>query len=124
MIPDLALFVEPNSGTKCELFFVKVKREGDYQNNHLEDDLFKLGKEIHTVLNKLVKRVRNPEVVGLLVEDCRAVAYKMNSEYNGQYRMVSISHFYFTRETADDILLRLRSPTYIVVSVAMKSWLI
>lgn len=69
MIPDLALFIEPNSGTKYELFFVEVKRKGNYQNNHLEDDLVKLGKEMHTALNKLVKKkVRNPEVVGLLVE--------------------------------------------------------
>ncbi|KAG1460270.1 hypothetical protein G6F56_005988 [Rhizopus delemar] len=95
-----------NNCTKYELFFVEVKRKGNYQNNHLEDDLVKLGKEMHTALNKLVKKkVRNPEVVGLLVEDCRAVAYKMNLEYNGQYQMIEISRFYFTRETVDDILL-------------------
>ncbi|KAI9339737.1 hypothetical protein BD770DRAFT_422365 [Pilaira anomala] len=87
MIPDLALFIEPNSGPQYELFFVEVKRKGNYQNNHLEDDLVKLGKEMHTALNKLVKKkVINPEVVGLL-------------------RMIEISRFYFTRETVDDILL-------------------
>lgn len=69
MIPDLTPFVEINSTTNYELFFVKVKRKGKYQNNHLANDLVKLGKEMHTALNKLVKkRVRNPEVVGLLIE--------------------------------------------------------
>lgn len=69
MIPDLALFVEVNSTTNYELFFVEVKRKGKYQNNNLENDLVKLGKEMHTALNKLVKkRVRNPEVVGLLIK--------------------------------------------------------
>lgn len=69
MIPDLAPFVEVNSTTNYELFFVEVKRKGKYQNNNLENDLVKLGKEMHTALNKLVKkRVRNPEVVGLLIE--------------------------------------------------------
>ncbi|KAG1136861.1 hypothetical protein G6F37_011675 [Rhizopus arrhizus] len=29
----------------------------------------------------------------------------MNLEYNGQYQMIEISRFYFTRETVDDILL-------------------
>ena len=69
MIPDLTLFIEVNSTTNYELFFVEVKRKGKYQNNNLENDLVKLGKEMHTALNKLMKkRVRNPEVVGLLIE--------------------------------------------------------
>ena len=69
MIPNLVLFVEPHSATNYELFFVEVKRKGNYQNNYLENDLIKLGKEMHTALNKLVKKkVKNPEVVGLLVE--------------------------------------------------------
>ncbi|KAG1469379.1 hypothetical protein G6F56_003288 [Rhizopus delemar] len=56
MIPDLTPFVEINSTTNYELFFVKVKRKGKYQNNHLANDLVKLGKEMHTALNKLVKK--------------------------------------------------------------------
>lgn len=69
MIPDLTLFVELNSSTNYELLFVEVKRRGKYQNSNLENDLVKLGKEMHTALNKLVKkRVRNPEVAGLLIE--------------------------------------------------------
>lgn len=69
MIADLTLFVEVNSTTNYELFFVEVKRKCKYQNNNLENDLVKLGKERHTALNKLArKRVRNPEVVGLLIE--------------------------------------------------------
>lgn len=69
MIPDLVLFVEPHSATNYELFFVEVKRKGNYQNDYLENDLIKIGKEMHTALNKLVKKkVKNPEVVGLLVE--------------------------------------------------------
>lgn len=92
MIPDLALFIEPNSGTQYELFFVEVKRKGNHRNNHLKDDLVKLGKKMHTALNKLVeKKVKNPEVVGLLLEDCNAVAYKMTLDYDGQYQMTEIS---------------------------------
>lgn len=44
MIPDLVLFIEPHSAINYELFFVEVKRKGNHQNNHLEDDLAKLGK--------------------------------------------------------------------------------
>ncbi|KAG0738426.1 hypothetical protein G6F57_012260 [Rhizopus arrhizus] len=106
MIPDLVLFVEPHSATNYELFFVEVKRKGNYQNDYLENDLIKIGKEMHTALNKLVKKkVKNPEVVGLLVEDCHAVAYKMDLEYDGQYRMIEMSRFNFTRDNVDDILL-------------------
>lgn len=56
MIPNLALFVEPDSGTNYEIFFVEVKRKGNYQNNFLESDLVKLGKEMQTGLNKLAKK--------------------------------------------------------------------
>lgn len=91
---------------------------------------------MHTALNKLVeKMVKNPEIVGLLVEDCNAVAYKMNLEYNGQYQMLEISRLNFTRENVDDILLIQNStesrislivplPASTVASVVMKSLLI
>lgn len=106
MIPDLTLFIEVNSTTNYELFFVEVKRKGKYQNNNLENDLVKLGKEMHTALNKLMKkRVRNPEVVGLLIEDTKAIAYKMTLKYEGLYQMIEISQFNFARDNTDDILL-------------------
>ncbi|RCH85782.1 hypothetical protein CU097_008094 [Rhizopus azygosporus] len=90
MIPDLALFVE--------------KRQ--IQNNNLENDLVKLEKEMHTALNKLVKkRVRNPEVVELLIEDTKTIVYKMTLKYEGLYQMIEISQFNFTRDNTDDILL-------------------
>jgi hypothetical protein len=39
------------------------------------------------------------------VEDHKAVAYKMDIKYNGQYRMNKISRFHFARGISDDILL-------------------
>lgn len=36
MIPDFTVFVEPDSVTNYEIFFIEVKRKGDYQNNYLE----------------------------------------------------------------------------------------
>ena len=66
--------------------------------------MIKLSKEMHIALNKLVvKKVKKPEVVGLLVEDHKAVAYKMDIKYNGQYRMIEISRFHFSRDISDDI---------------------
>ncbi|CEI97854.1 hypothetical protein RMCBS344292_11979 [Rhizopus microsporus] len=61
---------------------------------------------MHTILNKLVKkRVRNPEVVELLIEDTKTIAYKMTLKYEGLYQMIEISQFNFTRDNTDDTLL-------------------
>lgn len=92
---------------------------------------------MHTALNRLIeKKVKNPEIVGLLLEDCNAVAYKMTLGYDGQYKMTEISRFNFTRrENVDDILLIQNStesrislivplPASTVASVVMKSLLI
>ena len=50
-------------------FFVEVKRKGDFANGHLESDTVKLGKEMQIAINKLIlRKVKCPEVVGLLVE--------------------------------------------------------
>ncbi|GAA5805647.1 hypothetical protein HPULCUR_011170 [Helicostylum pulchrum] len=96
MIPDLVLFLEPYSAMNNELFLVEVKRKGNYQNNHLEDDLVKLGKEMHTALNKLIlKKVKHPEVVGLKVGD----------ESEARYQMIELSRFNFPRNNVDDVLL-------------------
>lgn len=69
MIPDFVLWVEPHANRNFEVFFVEVKKQGNFANGHLESDLVKLGKEMQLGLNKLLKRkVENPEVVGLLLE--------------------------------------------------------
>ncbi|KAG1521320.1 hypothetical protein G6F47_003389 [Rhizopus delemar] len=106
MMPDFVLFIELSSAINDEVFFMEVKRKGNHSNNTLENDMIKLSKEMHIALNKLVvKKVKKPEVVGLLVEDHKAVAYKMDIKYNGQYRMIEISRFHFARDISDDILL-------------------
>ncbi|KAF7720915.1 hypothetical protein EC973_005775 [Apophysomyces ossiformis] len=106
MIPDFVLYVDPISTVSFELFFVEVKRKGNYSNGHLESDLVKLGKEMQIAVNKLVlQKVASPEVVGLLIEGDSAVAYKMDLVYNGQYRMIELSRFHFVRENVNDISL-------------------
>lgn len=35
----------------------------------------------------------------------QATAYKMDLLYNGQYRMVELSRFFFTRDNVDDVML-------------------
>ncbi|PHZ11633.1 uncharacterized protein RHIMIDRAFT_244120 [Rhizopus microsporus ATCC 52813] len=106
MMPDFVLFIKLSSAISYEVFFMEVKRKGNHSNNTLENDMIKLSKEMHIALNKLVvKKVKKPEVVGLLAEDHKAVAYKMDIKYNGQYRMIEISRFHFARDISDDILL-------------------
>ncbi|KAG1046714.1 hypothetical protein G6F43_010812 [Rhizopus delemar] len=106
MIPDFVLWVEPHANRNFEVFFVEVKKQGNFANGHLESDLVKLGKEMQLGLNKLLKRkVENPEVVGLLLEGGQATAYKMDLLYNGQYRMVELSRFFLTRDNVDDVML-------------------
>jgi hypothetical protein len=126
MIPDFVLYVDPISAVTFELLFVEVKRKENFQNNYLENDVVKLGKEMHTALNKLaLKKVKSLKIVSILVEgklvlkdharskylltgfilDHKAVCYSMDLAYNGQYRMVEISSFFFNRDTTDDILL-------------------
>ncbi|KAI9247755.1 hypothetical protein EDC94DRAFT_685041 [Helicostylum pulchrum] len=107
MIPDLVLFLEPYSAMNNELFLVEVKRKGNYQNNHLEDDLVKLGKEMHTALNKLIlKKVKHPEVVGLKVGGKKHL-YRDNYIINAipRYQMIELSRFNFPRNNVDDVLL-------------------
>ncbi|ORE02180.1 hypothetical protein BCV72DRAFT_252630 [Rhizopus microsporus var. microsporus] len=95
MISGFVLWMEPHSETSFKMFFVKVKRQGNPSNGHLESDLVKLGKEIQLGLNKLVKRkVAYPKVAGLLLEGNRATAYKMD-----------LLKFYLTRDNVDDALL-------------------
>lgn len=61
---------------------------------------------MHLSLNKPVhKKVQIPEFVGLLVVEYQAVAYKMGLKHDGQYRMIEINRFRFTRDLSDDILL-------------------
>lgn len=69
MLPDLVLYADPISKVNYELFFVEVKRKGNFANGHLESDTVKLGKEMQIAVNKLIlRKVKCPEVVGLLVE--------------------------------------------------------
>jgi hypothetical protein len=85
MIPDFVLLVEPSSAITYELLFLEVKRKGNFQNNHLENDLIKLGKEMHTALNKLIlNKVHNPEVIGLWVEG------KFTLQYCSYYTVTKI----------------------------------
>ncbi|KAG1466911.1 hypothetical protein G6F46_000479 [Rhizopus delemar] len=106
MLPDLVLYADPISKMNYELFFVEVKRKGNFANGHLESDIVKLGKEMQIAINKLIlRKVKCPEVVGLLVEGYVATAYKMDLKFNGQYRMVEISKFNFTCNSVGDIML-------------------
>lgn len=74
MIPDFVIFIEPHSAMNYELFFVEVKIKGNYQNNYLENDLIKLGKEMHVALNKLImSKVKYSEVVGLIIRSKRVI---------------------------------------------------
>lgn len=69
MIPDLAIFINPSSVTNFELLLIEVKKHRNYSNGNLEKVLVKLGKEMQLALNKLLTHnVKNPEVLGLLVE--------------------------------------------------------
>lgn len=71
MIPDFMLFAKLPSAIKYKVFFVEVKRKGNYNNNCLQNDVIKLEKEVHLALNKLVhKKVGTQK---LLVEDHQAV---------------------------------------------------
>lgn len=69
MKPDFALYLSPSSAINYELFFVEVKRKGNYANGTGESDTVKLGKEMKIALDKLmIKKVKNPEIVGIVVE--------------------------------------------------------
>ncbi|CAO3682352.1 unnamed protein product [Rhizopus stolonifer] len=106
MVPDFVLYVDPISTMNFELFLVEVKRLGNYSNGSFEKDLVKLGKEMQIALNKLVlHKVNNPVVVGLLIEGTKAVVFRMDLAYNGQYRMVELSRFHFLCNYVDDIWL-------------------
>ncbi|KAG0784873.1 hypothetical protein G6F16_008545 [Rhizopus arrhizus] len=70
----------PNNQTMLSDLVLK----GDFANGHLESDTVKLGKEMQIAINKLIlRKVKCPEVVGLLVEGCVATAYKMDLKFNG-----------------------------------------
>lgn len=53
MVSDLVLYVELE-GSRYELFVLKTKKPGSYNNGNLENDLEKLGKELQVALNKLI----------------------------------------------------------------------
>ncbi|EIE76307.1 hypothetical protein RO3G_01011 [Rhizopus delemar RA 99-880] len=96
----------PSSAINYELFFVEVKRKGNYANGTGESDTVKLGKEMKIALdNLMIKKVKNPEIVGIVVEDHTAIVFKMDLCYNGQYRMVELSKFLFFSHMTDEILL-------------------
>jgi hypothetical protein len=126
MKPDFVLYTSPSSITNYELFFVEVKRKGNFANGTGESDLVKLGKEMQIALNKLVlKKIKNPEVVGMVVEgkindlieihscthitilqiDHTAIVFKMDLVFNGQYRMAELFKFRFFSGKTDEILL-------------------
>ncbi|KAG0734888.1 hypothetical protein G6F57_007010 [Rhizopus arrhizus] len=86
MMPDFVLFIELSSAINYEVFFMEQRNA-------------------YCIKQVGGKKVKKPEVVGLLVEDHKAVAYKMDIKYNGQYRMIEISRFHFARDISDDILL-------------------
>lgn len=86
MIPDFALYLDPLTVASFELFVIEVKKPGNFSNGHLELDLVNLSKEMQLALDKLIeKKVKNPEVVALLVEGYKVTAFKMDLRYNGQY---------------------------------------
>ncbi|EPB88138.1 hypothetical protein HMPREF1544_05082 [Mucor circinelloides 1006PhL] len=106
MIPDFALYCDPLTMIKLELFVVEVKKPGNFSNGHLEVDIVKLGKEMQLALNKLIeKKVKDPEVVALLVEGYKVTTFKMDLQYNGQYRMIELNSFFIVRNNIDDIML-------------------
>ncbi|KAI9476089.1 MAG: hypothetical protein EXX96DRAFT_287681 [Benjaminiella poitrasii] len=72
MIPDFTLYLDPLTVTNFELFVVEVKNPGNISDGHLETDFVKLGKKMQLTLDKLLeKKVKNPEIVALLVEGNR-----------------------------------------------------
>ncbi|KAG1145670.1 hypothetical protein G6F37_004475 [Rhizopus arrhizus] len=79
MIPDFTLYSDALTATNFELFVVEVKKPGNFSNGHLETDIVTLGKEMQLALDKLIeKKVKNPEVVALLVEGYKATTFKMD----------------------------------------------
>ncbi|CAO3660894.1 unnamed protein product [Rhizopus stolonifer] len=94
MVPDFTLYLDPLTLTKFDMFVIEVKKPGKISNGHLETDLVKLGKEMKLALDKLIeKKVKNPEIIALLVEGYKATAFKMDLRYNGQYRMIELNSF-------------------------------
>lgn len=97
MMPDFVIFVEPRSSMTFELCFVEVKRKGNHYKGTKETDLVKIGKQLKISLDKLMmQKVSNPEVVGIIIkEDHVATVFRMDLEFNGQYRMIKISELNF-----------------------------
>ncbi|KAI8967535.1 hypothetical protein BDF20DRAFT_840088 [Mycotypha africana] len=95
MIPDFVLYLDTLTATKFELFVVEEKKPGNFSNGHLETDLIKFEKEMQLALDKLIeKKVKDPEVVALIVEGYKVTTFKMDLRYNGQYRMIELSSFF------------------------------
>ncbi|KAI9004915.1 hypothetical protein CLU79DRAFT_782039 [Phycomyces nitens] len=106
MIPDLVLYLNPLSTINFELLMIEVKKHGNFGNGNLEKDLVKLGKEMQLALDKLaIFKVKDPVVVGLLVEGIEITSYKMDLKYNGQYRMIEMGQFYAVRDNLVDVML-------------------
>lgn len=72
LYPDYVNYVRLR-GTSIELMAIEVKKPG---NNKEESDLVRLGKELKTMVNKMVKTsVKNPVAVGVLVKGKHTHAY-------------------------------------------------
>ncbi|CAO0796397.1 unnamed protein product [Mucor circinelloides] len=118
MIPDLAVYVDTVPNINFELLNIEVKKQGNCSNRSLEKDLVKLGKEMQLALNKLIiYKVQKPTVMGLLVEDLKMTAFRMDLEFDGQYRMLEIGQVFLVRDNKCDILL---VPTILQVLTQVK----
>ncbi|KAG1457945.1 hypothetical protein G6F56_006504 [Rhizopus delemar] len=84
MIPDFALYLDPLTVASFELFVIEVKKPGNFSNGHLELDLVNLSKEMQLALDKLIeKKVKNPEVVALLVEGVMEKMHQLQATIQG-----------------------------------------
>ncbi|KAI9486922.1 MAG: hypothetical protein EXX96DRAFT_471779 [Benjaminiella poitrasii] len=106
MIPDLTVYVDTVPNINFELLTIEVKKQGNCSNRSLEKGLVKLGKEMQLALNKLIiYKVQKPTVMGLLVEGLKMTAFRMDLEFDGQYRMLEIAQVFLVRDNKCDILL-------------------
>ncbi|KAG0183702.1 hypothetical protein DFQ28_001216, partial [Apophysomyces sp. BC1034] len=103
--PDYVAYIDPISTMNFELLTMEVKRS-DKQTNKFEPDLVRLGKQLQTMLDKLIyAKVKEPVVAGLLIVGYEAIAYRMDLRHSGQYRLVEISRFEFPSKTSHILLL-------------------
>ncbi|KAI9484090.1 MAG: hypothetical protein EXX96DRAFT_633064 [Benjaminiella poitrasii] len=106
MIPDFALSLDPLTVINFELFAAEVKKPGNFFNGHLEADLVKLSKEMQLALDELIeKKVKNPEVVALLVEGKLVLTIPFKYIINTYKIDYKLSSFFVVRNYIEDFML-------------------